>query len=80
MADEREKNLRKAKQAEMKQQILRRLLVNGGPCETSDGVDALIHRLRRDKDSVLLEALKDQIGYQKMILGRKGALRLSGSP
>ena len=73
--------MREAKQAEMKQQILnlRRLLVNGGLCETSDDADALIHRLQRDKDSVLPEALKDQIRYQKTILGSKGTLRLSGS-
>ena len=81
MEDERKKNMREAKQAEMKQQILnlRRLLVNGGLCETSDDADALIHRLQRDKDSVLPEALKDQIRYQKTILGSKGTLRLSGS-
>ena len=77
--DERKKNLREAKQAEVKQQILRRLIACVGPCETSDDVDCLIHRLQRDKDCVLLEALKDQIRYQKTILGRKGSLCLSGS-
>ena len=37
--DERKKNLREAKQAEVKQQILRRLIACVGPCETSDDVD-----------------------------------------
>ena len=77
--DERKKNLRLAKQANVKRQLLGRLFVNGGACETEDDVHALIHRLRRDKPSVLLEAVKDQIRYQKTILGRKGTLRLSGS-
>lgn len=76
--DERKKKLREAKQAAVKQQILRRLITHGGPCETSDDVDCMI-RLRRDKDCVLLEAMKDQIRYQKTILGRKGSPRLSGS-
>lgn len=43
--DERKKKLREAKQAAVKQQILRRLITHGGPCETSDDVDCLIHHL-----------------------------------
>ena len=69
--DERKKNLHEAGQAEVKQQILRHPITCRGPCETSVDVDCLIHRLQRDKDCVLLESLKDQIRYQKTILGRK---------
>lgn len=77
--DERKKNLHEEKRAEVKRQIQGHFTTSGGPCETSDNVDSLIHCLLRDKDCVLLEAPKDQIRYQKMIHGRKGRLCLSGS-
>ena len=51
----------------------------GGPCVTGDDVDRLVARLRRDSDTTLLNALKDQIRYQKMVLRNKGNLRLSGT-
>ena len=40
---ERKKNLHEPEQTEMKQQIQKRLLMNGSPCETSDDADTLLH-------------------------------------
>ena len=70
---------RDAKQAAAKDDLIRRLAIHGGPCFTSNDIDALVSRLRREKESVLVNAVKDQIRYQKSILNRKGDLRLSGS-
>jgi len=77
--NERKKLETDAKQAAAKADLIRRLAIHGGPCFTSNDIDALVSRLRREKGSVLVNALKDQIRYQKSILNRKGDLRLSGS-
>ena len=69
---------REAKQAAAKADLVHKLLQQGGPCVTADDVDALVVRFRNE-DTVLLNALQDQIRYQKMVLGQKVDLRLSGS-
>ena len=70
---------REAKQAAAKADLMHKILQQDGPCVIADDVDALVVRFRNEKDTVLLNALKDQIRYQEMVLGQKGDLRLSGS-
>ena len=80
LADNEQRRIaREAKQAAAKADLMHKILQQGGPCLTADDVDALVVRFRNEKDTVLLNALKDQIRYQEMVLGQKGDLRLSGS-
>ena len=56
--NERKRPERDAKQAAAKGDLIRRLATHGGPCFTSSDIDALVSHLRREKESVLVNALK----------------------
>lgn len=73
------KAAKEARQAATKTELIRKMTAVGGPCVIAEDVDALVIRLRREKKSTLLNALKDQIRYQKTVLNQKGCLRLTGS-
>ena len=77
--NEQRRIAREAKQAAAKANLIHKILQQGRPCVIADDVDALVVRFRNEKDTVLLNALKDQIRYQEMVLGQKGDLHLSGS-
>lgn len=70
---------KEAKQAAAKTEIIQKLAAVCGPCVTSEDIDALVFRLRRENETTLKNALKDQVKYQKFVLNQKGHLRLMGS-
>ena len=68
----------RSKTSKTKSQLMQRLMEVGGPCVTLKDVDKLIN-LQKKGTKPLLNALKDQVRYQKMVLLRNGKLRLTAS-
>ena len=80
LAENRQRQLEKeVKQAASKTDLIRRMTAVGGPCETAADVDSLTRCLRNESEENLINALRDQVRYQKQILKRKGQLRLGGT-
>ncbi|GFR61946.1 hypothetical protein ElyMa_000117500 [Elysia marginata] len=65
---------RLANLAETKRKIIQAVLDHGGPCTTAADVAALTKRLQKGQ---LTEALKQEIRYQKVVLGVPGLLKLT---
>lgn len=79
MENKAKKIAKEAKNAAAKHELLQRIAAAGGPCTSPECVDRLVARLRRESRTALLNALKDQVRYQKTILNIKGHLRLTGN-
>ncbi|GFO43030.1 hypothetical protein PoB_006953500 [Plakobranchus ocellatus] len=71
-AAEQEKKL--AKLAENKRAVIQAVLSHGGPCTSAADVAVLSRRLAK---SQLAEALKNEVRYQKLVIGIPGVLRLN---
>ena len=80
LAENRRKKAEKeAKAAQQKADLMQRVGEWGVPCQSAEDVRKFVRRIRdSESPKVAIEAIKDQIRYQKVILGHKG-LKLSGS-
>ena len=81
LENEGQKRLREAAVAKKRSDLVRAVLVHGGPCETKRDVKRLRQRLEEtgQRPSVIKETLKNEIRFQKTVLNSKGTLKLSGS-
>ena len=81
LENERKKHLKEAKVARKRADLIRKVIVHGGPCEKKLDVRLLIGKLHRDSvsSSAVKEVLRDEIRYQKTVLRRKGTLKLAGT-
>ncbi|XP_070174545.1 uncharacterized protein [Littorina saxatilis] len=75
------RQMKAAKLAQQKAELIQRIAEQGGACTVRADVSLLLRGLRRrgQKGTVLVEAVKDQVRYQKCVLGQKGQLKLSGT-
>lgn len=79
--NQRRKHLKEAADAKRRANLVRAVLVHGGPCETETDARRLRPRLEESgqRHGAIKEAFKNEIRYQKTILNSKGTLKLSGN-
>ncbi|XP_070191321.1 uncharacterized protein [Littorina saxatilis] len=76
LENQRQKELKALRTAEVKKKIISNVFKNGGPCLTARDVSRLVKRCKNCSQTLL--ALKAEIRYQKVVLGVGKALRLTG--
>ena len=77
LENERQKLLKAAEVARKRALLIQKVMEHGGPFKYKGDVDLLVQRLRGK--TKIKEALKDEIRFQKVVIGRKGDLKLSGT-